>query len=102
MIVEETVSYGSRIADAGCFDYDAVDFVIRGELLDLLHECFLKSAADTAVGHLDHLGLSLDHAVLIDDRCIDVDAADIVNNYRELLPGLTLQQFIQHSSFART
>ena len=87
---------GAWLTDAAGLYHDIVEALHGGDVHELLHEVHLQRAADAAVlqGH-QAVVLLVDDASLLNECCVDVHLADVVDNHGKLDAFLVCQDAIQ-------
>ena len=91
----------TRLANAGRLDQDIVKALGARQLDDLLHQIDLERAADAAVLQRNEVVVLLCHrAALGDQRRVDIDLADVVDDDRYLVALLVGENMVENSGFA--
>ena len=94
---------GNRLglANATGLDDDIVKLAQSGNLVDLLHEVHLESAADTAVLQLDEALVFLaDDAAFLNETGINIYLADIIDDNGKFDTTIVRENVINESSLA--
>ena len=92
---------GHGFADAARFNENVVEAAGGDEIENLLHEIVLEGAADAAVGKGNEAAFHLHVAAFFDERGVDVDFADVVDDDGDLVAFLIGKHVIEQRGLAR-
>ncbi len=92
---------GGRLADAAGLDHDIVEALEIHDVLQLLHEIHLEGAAYTAILQCHEAVVVFTHnAALLDERGVDVDLANVVDDDGKFYSLLVAQDAVDKGGLA--
>ena len=92
--VQKRLRHRPRIGDARGFDEQVVEAALFQKVLHTLHQILPHRAAQAAVAHLQHFVLGA-----FDQRAIDADLADFIDDDGKLVAVLLLEDVVEQRGF---
>ena len=97
----ERLCYRCGLADAGGFDHDVVELLLRGYVVELLNEVHLQRAADASVLQCYEAVVFLsDHSAFGYQVGIDVHFANVVDDHGKLYSFAVVEDPVEQGSLA--